>query len=96
MKGGGTLTVRAYRASLRGDAAAAIEIEDTGGGIPPQVLRNIFNPFFTTKEEGTGLGLSISHRIIDQHQGEIEVLNREHGAVFIVHLPAFRKHPSFR
>ena len=64
-----------------------MEVEDAGGGIPAEVLRNIFNPFFTTKEEGTGLGLSISHRIVEQHRGEIEVQNLKKGALFTLRLP---------
>jgi len=84
---GGTLTLKAYRTLLRGEKAVAIEVRDTGGGIPQEILRNIFNPFFTTKDEGTGLGLSISHRIIELHRGEIEILNTEDGALFIVRLP---------
>jgi signal transduction histidine kinase len=86
MAAGGTLTVRAYSTVLRGDQAVAIEVEDTGGGIPADVMRNIFNPFFTTRESGTGLGLSIVHRIIEHHNGDIEVQNRERGALFIVRL----------
>jgi two-component system sensor histidine kinase HydH len=87
MSSGGNLTIRAYPTFLRGDQAVAIEVEDTGGGIPPDVMRNIFNPFFTTRESGTGLGLSIVHRIIEHHYGDIEVQNREKGALFIVRLP---------
>lgn len=87
-KQGGTLSVRAYPDKLRGDEALALEVEDSGGGIPSEVLRNIFNPFFSTKEEGTGLGLSISHRIVELHNGEIEVQNREGGAAFILRIPA--------
>jgi two-component system sensor histidine kinase HydH len=86
MAAGGTLTVRAHATTLRGDQAVAIEVEDTGGGIPADVMRNIFNPFFTTRENGTGLGLSIVHRIIEHHNGDIEVQNREKGALFIVRL----------
>ena len=50
-----------------------INIEDSGKGIDAGNLENIFNPFFTTKEEGTGLGLAISYGIIKSHEGEIEV-----------------------
>jgi len=50
-----------------------INIEDSGKGIEPGDLENIFNPFFTTKEDGTGLGLAISYGIINGHDGEIEV-----------------------
>ena len=91
MTEGGTLTLRARRGTLRGEEAVEVEVEDRGGGISREVLRNIFSPFFTTKEKGTGLGLSISHRIIEHHRGEIEVKNRERGVVFIIRLPA---HPE--
>jgi signal transduction histidine kinase len=87
MRDGGVLIVRVYRVSLRGDRAVAVEIEDTGGGIPVNILRNIFNPFFTTRKQGTGLGLPIVHRIIEHHQGEIEVQNTERGARFVLRLP---------
>ena len=50
-----------------------ISIEDSGKGIDSKDIENIFNPFFTTKEEGTGLGLAISYGIINSHEGEIEV-----------------------
>jgi signal transduction histidine kinase len=87
MRDGGVLIVRVYGSSLRGDRAVAVEIEDTGGGIPIDILRNIFNPFFTTRKQGTGLGLPIVHRIIEHHQGEIEVQNTERGARFVLRLP---------
>ena len=52
-----------------------IEIQDTGSGIPPEVLNRIFDPFFTTKDigDGTGLGLSICHAIVTELGGEITV-----------------------
>lgn len=87
MPRGGTLILRADHCMLRGEEGVAIEVEDTGGGIPTEIIRNIFNPFFSTHPKGTGLGLSISHRIIEQHHGEIEVLNGPAGARFIVRLP---------
>ncbi len=58
-----------------GDKMVVIEIEDTGKGIPKDVLSQVFEPFFTTKEseKGTGLGLSLAHLIIDRHKGNITV-----------------------
>ncbi len=58
-----------------GDGCVTIEISDTGCGIPPEHLAKIFDPGFTTKgvRVGTGLGLSIVRRIIDEHQGRIDV-----------------------
>ncbi len=87
MAAGGVLTLRLYSATLRGEPAVTLEVEDSGGGIEPAVLRNIFNPFFTTRQDGTGLGLSIVHRIIEHHFGDIEVQNGEQGALFILRLP---------
>jgi len=67
-----------------------ISIQDTGEGIPDDILTKIFDPFFTTKEvgKGTGLGLSICQGIINNHKGSIEVKNNvEKGAEFIITLP---------
>jgi len=78
----------------RENAQAVLEISDTGGGIKPEMLDNIFNPFFTTKEKGTGLGLAITDKIVKNHGGEIEVVNREGvGATFRIRLP-FPKKPA--
>ena len=88
MKGGGEIEVSVRSAHLDGVPAVAVVISDTGKGIPPEILRNIFSPFFTTKATGTGLGLPIVHRIITNHLGRIEVANRPTGgAVFTVTLP---------
>ncbi len=68
----------------------AVCISDTGPGIAPEHLRRIFDPFFTTKDvgQGSGLGLSISRRIVEGHDGWIEVTNRPvGGAAFTVWLP---------
>ena len=70
--------------------AAFLEVRfrDTGVGIPPGDLKNLFIPFFTTKEKGTGLGLPISQRIIENHGGTIEVRSQPgEGATFTVLLP---------
>jgi two-component system NtrC family sensor kinase len=79
------LTVRTRRAG----EAVRIEIEDTGGGIPPNLVERIFNPFFTTKPtgSGTGLGLSISLGIVREHEGKIWAENAQGGARFVVELP---------
>jgi signal transduction histidine kinase len=55
------------------DGFATVVVGDTGRGIPAQNLPNIFRPFYTTKGGGTGLGLSLAHRIVEDHQGRIEV-----------------------
>ena len=68
--------------------SAAIIVADTGRGIPPEHLPNIFRPFFTTKGNGTGLGLSLARRIVEEHQGRIEVTSSPgHGTSFVVLLP---------
>ena len=59
--------------SFQGKSWAEITITDTGEGMPPEVLKEIFRPFFTTKAKGTGLGLSLSRRIVEQHHGRIFV-----------------------
>lgn len=71
MTRGGTLTVRTM--NHRNDVY--LMVQDTGEGIPPEQLKQIFNPFFTTKEvdKGTGLGLSVVHGIVEAHGGFIQV-----------------------
>ena len=65
-----------------------LEIRDTGKGIPKEELPSIFNPFYTTKSAGTGLGLAITHRIIQEHNGRIEVESElDKGTVFRIYLP---------
>jgi signal transduction histidine kinase len=66
-----------------------VEITDDGPGIPEDVLPRIFEPFFTTKEVGvgTGLGLDISYRIIQQHNGTLEVQSQPGLTRFIIRLP---------
>lgn len=59
--------------------AGAIRIADTGPGVSEEVLRRMFNPFFTTRRAGTGLGLAIVHRIMDAHGGRVWVRNNPAG-----------------
>lgn len=65
-----------------------VEVSDSGPGISEADLPKVFDPFFTKRAEGTGLGLTIVHRIIDEHDGHIEVRSSEHGTTFTVTLPA--------
>ena len=69
MRTGGVLTARVAPV----EDQVVIAIEDTGGGIPPEVQASVFDPFFTTKEAGTGLGLSIVRNIVDQHMGDVRI-----------------------
>lgn len=88
MGGKGTLGLRTYLASEEEGIWVVAELSDTGGGIPSDVLPNIFNPFFTTKNRGTGLGLAIVRRILEMHGARIEVDNRPgEGTTFKVKMP---------
>jgi signal transduction histidine kinase len=67
---------------------AAIEVIDCGCGIPIEQRENVFTPFFSTKKEGTGLGLPIVKKIVESHNGRLELLdNPEGGIIFRVLLP---------
>ena len=70
MPDGGTLRITCRTASRR---RVEIDIEDTGIGIPPENLGRIFDLYFTTKEKGSGIGLSMVYRIVQLHDGEVEV-----------------------
>ena len=87
MPGGGKLALSTNQLNfeieslLDGDdsilgACAFISLADTGVGIDEKIKEKIFEPFFTTKTNGTGLGLPIAYRIINQHQGKINVGSR--------------------
>ena len=68
--------------------SVTFEISDTGNGISEENLSNIFEPYFSTKETGTGLGLAIVQKIVDIHNGTIEVDSKEgEGTKFTVKLP---------
>jgi signal transduction histidine kinase len=87
MDDGGTLTITLAER----DQMADMTFADTGCGMSPEILENIFEPFFTRSRtgKGTGLGLSISHRVISQHGGEIEAASPglNQGSTFTVRLP---------
>ena len=81
----GTLTIEA----LQQDTSVVVKITDSGKGIQPEIFMKIFEPFFTTKPagEGSGLGLDIVNKIIEKHQGKIEVESVPGKTAFTVSLP---------
>lgn len=87
MPEGGKLIIRTRRASLD---YVALEVEDTGKGIPPENMNKLFTPFFTTKPigKGTGLGLAIIYGIVKMHRGQINVQSKVgQGTIFTILLP---------
>ena len=71
-----------------GQPAVELQVEDNGSGIPSEVKEKLFIPFFTTKEKGTGLGLAMIQRILEVHDGEIQVFSHPgEGATFVIRLP---------
>ncbi|HZQ71054.1 MAG TPA: ATP-binding protein [Terriglobales bacterium] len=87
IEGHGTITVEI----TEDGGYAAIAVSDTGRGIAPEHLPNIFRPFYTTKGNGTGLGLSLAKRIVEEHDGKIDVESSAgRGTTFLVRLPIMR------
>jgi len=85
MPNGGTLRLTAGPGSRH---RVEVRIEDTGVGIPPEHLSRIFDLYFTTKERGTGIGLSMVYRIIQMHDGDVEVQSTPgRGTMFRILLP---------
>lgn len=84
MPGRGRLRLSARRAT----GLLILGVEDDGKGIPPEMLSDVFNPFFTTKENGTGLGLAIVRKIVELHGGNLFVTSEPgRGTRFDIHLP---------
>ncbi len=74
-----------------------IRVQDTGEGIPEEVLPRIFDPFFTTRSQGTGLGLSVSQSVVQEHGGSIGVQSvHGKGTTFDIDLPVERRHGERR
>ena len=86
MPSGGTLTISSER-----DLSASIvkiTFKDTGIGMDGDTLKNLFNPFFTTKDKGSGLGMALTHKIIEDHLGTVEATSEPGvGTTFVLHLP---------
>lgn len=83
----GEITLKTYVKAGDRKKWAYIEINDTGKGVPRNLMDRIFDSFFTTKPNGTGLGLSVSKRIIEGHGGKLLVRNQPGGASLAISLP---------
>jgi two-component system sensor histidine kinase AtoS len=89
MPNGGILSI----SSKLDPSSSSLEItfRDTGIGMDETTAKNIFNPFFTTKDKGAGLGLALTRKIIEDHRGTIEVVSKKGmGTTFTVHLPVVK------
>jgi len=91
MPSGGTLMVT----TRRSDGWAEIAVRDSGEGIQREILPHVFDPYFTTRPRGVGLGLAIAHRIVEGHQGTIDVESEVgKGTTMIVRLPGATQFPN--
>ena len=84
MPDGGKITI----STSSDEESAIIAIQDTGIGMPEEVLENMFNPFYTNRQGGTGLGMAVTQKIIQEHDGKIEVHSEVgKGTLFRIYLP---------
>lgn len=84
MSMGGILSV----STSVGSETVTITIEDTGAGIEPAIMNNVYDPYFTTKQNGTGLGLAMSKKIVDDHRGMLRLRSIQgQGTTAMVELP---------
>ena len=84
MPNGGRITI----SLAHSDGQLMCDVSDTGPGIPPDILHQVMEPFFTTKARGIGLGLAISRSIVDRHRGRLSVTSTQgKGATFQMSLP---------
>jgi len=88
MPSGGRLRIGAALNEAGTGSEVAIEISDTGAGIPANVLPSVCEPFFTTRADGTGLGLAIAKRYVEQNGGRLEITSRPGATTVRVRLPA--------
>jgi PAS domain S-box-containing protein len=86
MPGGGdlTLSVAAEEGEFR------VAVRDSGPGIPPEVRRHLFQPYFSTKDRGTGMGLALSEKLVGQHGGHIDYSTGAGGTTFRIAVPLER------
>ena len=90
MKNYGEIRISAFREKREDRTFLRISVKDTGPGIPPDIQKEIFKPYFTTKTEGNGLGLASCRTIIENHNGTIGLVSSPgEGAEFIITLPVY-------
>lgn len=95
MPRGGTVRVTLANESASGGPQVRITVQDEGGGIPPELLAKVFDPYFTTRKGALGLGLSTVYSIVKRHGGRVEVDSRPGGgATFRLWLPAAAEKPA--
>jgi len=83
MPEGGTLTISADVV----DGEFRVWVKDSGPGIPPEVQKNLFQPYFSTKDKGSGMGLALSEKLIGQHGGRIDYRTGSEGSTFEISVP---------
>jgi signal transduction histidine kinase len=95
MKGVGSTRELAIKSHQGENGQLLISVSDTGVGLPPQQVEQIFNAFFTTKPDGTGMGLRISRSIVESHGGRLWAAdNSPCGASFYLSLPVKIEDPE--
>ena len=86
---GGIITITAENTVIAEGRYVKVTVQDEGGGIAPEYLDKIFDPYFSTKQKGSGLGLASTYSIINRHNGRITVDSRlNEGTIFTIYLPA--------
>jgi signal transduction histidine kinase len=83
MPTGGKLRLRAFLEN----AHLIVEVADTGAGISPELGKNLFKPYFSTKTQGTGMGLALTEKLIGQHGGQVDFRSGTQGTTFRITLP---------
>jgi signal transduction histidine kinase len=81
-KGGDLVLVASVR-----DGELLVEVADTGPGIPPEIQKDLFKPYFSTKDRGTGMGLALTEKLVGQHGGRIDLRTGPSGTTFTIAIP---------
>ena len=90
MPNGGCLTLSSNQEPS--ESLVKVAFQDTGIGMDEETTKNLFNPFFTTKDKGVGLGMALTHKIVEDHRGTIEVMSeKEKGTAFVLGFPVVKE-----